>query len=95
MAALDVDTNDVTTRYSVTTSSVRLDNPRICRNAHLKPWQVDHPKIFPTCWSAEAGSEVRLGDVATVEVGTMEVSRLAHYNQDQVVFIPVIQNPHQ
>ena len=41
----------------------------------------------------EGGTEVRLGDVATVERGTMEVSRMARYNQDQVVFIPVYPEP--
>ena len=41
----------------------------------------------------EGSTEVRLGDVATVERGTMEVSRMARYNQDQVVFIPVYPEP--
>ena len=41
----------------------------------------------------EGDTEVRLGDVATVERGTMEVSRMARYNQDQVVFIPVYPEP--
>ena len=41
----------------------------------------------------EGGTEVRLGDVATVERGTMEVSRMARYNQDQVVFIPIYPEP--
>ena len=41
----------------------------------------------------EDKTEIRLGDVATVEKGTMEVSRMARYNQDQVVFIPVYPEP--
>ena len=41
----------------------------------------------------EGNTEIRLGDVATVERGTMEVSRMARYNQDQVVFIPVYPEP--
>ena len=41
----------------------------------------------------EGGVEIRLGDVADVEVGTMEISRIARYNQDRVVFIPVYPEP--
>jgi multidrug efflux pump len=41
----------------------------------------------------EGGAEIRLGDVAEVEVGTMEISRMARYNQDRVVFIPVYPEP--
>ena len=41
----------------------------------------------------EDGAEIRLGDVAQIEVGTMEVSRMARYNQDPVVFIPVYPEP--
>ena len=41
----------------------------------------------------EGNTEIRLGDVATVERGTMEVSRMARYNQDQVVFIPIYPEP--
>ena len=41
----------------------------------------------------EGNTEIRLGDVATVERGTMEVSRMARYNQNQVVFIPIYPEP--
>ncbi len=37
--------------------------------------------------------EIRLGDVADIEVGTMEISRMARYNQDRVVFIPIYPEP--
>ena len=96
MAALSVDANDIyrtLQRNNVigTFGQAESGSQRINLQTNS---EAKTPEDFANMLiRREAGTEVRLGDVATVERGTMEVSRMARYNQDQVVFIPVYPEP--
>ena len=96
MAALSVDANDIyrtLQRNNVigTFGQAESGSQRINLQTNS---EAKTPEDFANMLiRREGGTEVRLGDVATVERGTMEVSRMARYNQDQVVFIPVYPEP--
>ena len=96
MAALNVDANDIyrtLQRNNVigTFGQAESGSQRINLQTNS---EAKTPEDFANMLiRREGGTEVRLGDVATVERGTMEVSRMARYNQDQVVFIPVYPEP--
>jgi len=96
MAALSVDANDIyrtLQRNNVigTFGQAESGSQRINLQTNS---EAKTPEDFANMLIRRGGgTEVRLGDVATVERGTMEVSRMARYNQDQVVFIPVYPEP--
>ena len=96
MAALSVDANDIyrtLQRNNVigTFGQAESGSQRINLQTNS---EAKTPEDFANMLIRREGrTEVRLGDVATVERGTMEVSRMARYNQDQVVFIPVYPEP--
>ena len=96
MAALDVDANDIyhtLQRNNVIGTFGQAESLSQRINLQTNS-EARSPEDFANMLvRRETGAEVRLGDVANVEVGTMEVSRLSRYNQDQVVFIPVYPEP--
>ena len=96
MSALNVDTDDIydtLTRNNVigTFGQAESESQRINLQTNS---EAKSPEDFANMLiRRENGAEIRLGDVADIEVGTMEVSRIARYNQDRVVFIPVYPEP--
>ncbi|OUV59820.1 MAG: multidrug efflux protein [Cellvibrionales bacterium TMED122] len=96
MAALSVDANDIyqTLQRNNVIGTFGQAESRSRRINLQTNSEAKNPEDFANMLiRREGGTEVRLGDVATVERGTMEVSRMARYNQDQVVFIPVYPEP--
>ena len=96
MSALNVDTDDVYAtlrRNNVIGTFGQAESASQRINLQTNS-EAKSPEDFANMLvRQEAGVEIRLGDVATVEVGTMEISRIARYNQDRVVFIPVYPEP--
>ena len=96
MAALGVDTNDI--QLTLRRNNVIGTFGQAESGSQRINLQTDSEAKSPEDFAnmlirQERGMEVRLGDIATVEVGTMEVSRMARSNQDRVVFIPVYPEP--
>ena len=96
MAALGVDTNDI--QLTLRRNNVIGTFGQAESGSQRINLQTDSEAKSPEDFAnmlirEERGMEVRLGDIATVEVGTMEVSRMARSNQDRVVFIPVYPEP--
>ncbi len=96
MSALNVDTDDIYAtlrRNNVIGTFGQAESASQRINLQTNS-EAKSPEDFANMLvRQEAGVEIRLGDVATVEVGTMEISRIARYNQDRVVFIPVYPEP--
>ena len=96
MAALGVDTNDI--QLTLRRNNVIGTFGQAESGSQRINLQTDSEAKSPEDFAnmlirEERGMEVRLGDIATVEVGTMEVSRMARSDQDRVVFIPVYPEP--
>ena len=96
MAALGVDTNDI--QLTLRRNNVIGTFGQAESGSQRINLQTDSEAKSPEDFAnmlirQERGMEIRLGDIATVEVGTMEVSRMARSNQDRVVFIPVYPEP--
>ena len=96
MAALGVDADDITStlrRNNVIGTFGQAESASQRINLQTNS-EARSPEDFANMLiRRENGAEIRLGDVAEVEVGTMEISRIARYNQDRVVFIPVYPEP--
>ena len=97
MAALSVDANDIYStlqRNNVIGTFGQSESTSQRINLQTNS-EAKTPEDFANMLIRREGddTEIRLGDVATVERGTMEVSRMARYNQEQVVFIPVYPEP--
>ena len=96
MSALSVDTDDIyatLTRNNVIGTFGQAESASQRINLQTNS-EAKSPEDFANMLiRQEDGVEIRLGDVASVEVGTMEISRIARYNQDRVVFIPIYPEP--
>ena len=96
MAALDVDTSDI--RATLERNNVIGTFGQAESTSQRINLQANSEAKTPTDFANmlirhDNGSDIRLGDVADVEVGTMEISRMARHNNNQVVFIPVYPEP--
>ena len=92
MAALDVSTADVADtlrRNNVIGTFGRTESTS--QRVNLKTnSEAKTPSDFANMLIQKEGDvDIRLGDVAQIEIGTTELNSLDRYNQDQVVFVGV------
>ena len=96
MAALNVSTADVAStlrRNNVIGTFGRTESTS--QRVNLKTnSEAKTPSDFANMLiQNDSGADIRLGDVAEIEVGTTELNSVDRYNQDQVVFVGVYPEP--
>ena len=83
------------TRSDATTLSAPLGAQRTSQRINLKTdSEAKAPSDFANMLIQKDGEvDIRLGDVADIEIGTTELNNLDRYNQDQVVLLGFIPSP--
>ena len=96
MAALGVSAADISSalrRNNVIGTFGRTENNSQRINLKTNS-EAKTPSDFANMLIQNGGnSEIRLGDVAEIEIGTTELNNLDRYNQDRVIFIGVYPEP--
>ena len=96
MAALGVSATDISSalrRNNVIGTFGRTENNSQRINLKTNS-EAKTPSDFANMLIQNDGnSEIRLGDVAEIEIGTTELNNLDRYNQDRVIFIGVYPEP--
>ncbi len=96
MAALNVDASDVqTTLYRNNVISTLGNTQNRSQRIDLRAdSEARVPKDFADMKILnEENTDIRLGDIAEIEVGTMDMSRMSRFNHDQTVFIGLYPEP--
>ena len=96
MAALDVDATEVADtlrRNNVIGTFGRTESTS--QRVNLKTnSEAKTPADFANMLIQKEGDvDIRLGDVAEIEIGTTELNNVDRYNQDQVVFVGIYPEP--